>query len=263
MKDACKALPDICARVRTNGAVLLLDYDGTLVPIVKPGTPVSLEKDVRAVLTQCAKSFPVAVISGRTLKSLRWHVRISGISLAGEHGLHWRIGNKHSKARIPSRVRSALFAARKKITALAHDYPRVEVEEKRHMLSIHYARLRPHAEVIFRRAVRKVLTPYVRDKLLFIVDDKKSIDVRPGTEWHKGTCSTFLYECLRTKTRQIPVYIGDGVSDEDAFRAFPRGITIRVGKKANSGAQYCVRTQRDVLPFLAGLLACTKGAKTS
>ncbi|MBI5300470.1 MAG: hypothetical protein HY877_09320 [Deltaproteobacteria bacterium] len=39
----------------------------------------------------------------------------------------------------------------------------------------------------------------------------------------------------------IPVYIGDDITDEDAFKALrPYGITIRIGKKKDSHAEYFV-----------------------
>ncbi|MDO8561746.1 MAG: trehalose-phosphatase, partial [bacterium] len=52
----------------------------------------------------------------------------------------------------------------------------------------------------------------------------------------------------------LPIYIGDGSTDEDAFRALPDGVTIRVGKSATSAAEYYFNTRGGVDKFLHKIL---------
>ena len=49
-------------------------------------------------------------------------------------------------------------------------------------------------------------------------------------------------------------FLGDGKTDEDAFRALPQGITIRVGKSKHSYAEYYVSNVGEVRKFLVWLL---------
>jgi trehalose-6-phosphatase len=61
---------------------------------------------------------------------------------------------------------------------------------------------------------------------------------------------------MRNKSHKkiMPVYLGDGKTDEDAFLALRgKGITIRVGKNKNSVAGWYVRNQKEVNLFLKWL----------
>jgi len=51
--------------------------------------------------------------------------------------------------------------------------------------------------------------------------------------------------------RAVPVYLGDDLSDEAAFRAARRGVTIRVGKARPTAARYRLAGTRDVRTLLA------------
>ena len=60
---------------------------------------------------------------------------------------------------------------------------------------------------------------------------------------------------LKDKTSVIPLYIGDDVSDEDAFKALKdKGITIRVGgpppPPEDSYAKYYVKDTLEVFRLL-------------
>ena len=47
---------------------------------------------------------------------------------------------------------------------------------------------------------------------------------------------------------------GDDLTDEDMFRALSgRGVTMRVGCRRRTAAQYCVKTQGEVLDVLTFL----------
>ena len=68
---------------------LLLDYDGTLAPIVSHPDLALMSAETRRVLTHLSRmpSVSVCVMSGRTLENLRQMVNIDGITYAGSQGL--------------------------------------------------------------------------------------------------------------------------------------------------------------------------------
>ncbi len=68
---------------------LLLDYDGTLAPIVSHPDLALMSAETRRVLTHLSRmpSVSVCVMSGRSLENLRQMVNIDGITYAGSQGL--------------------------------------------------------------------------------------------------------------------------------------------------------------------------------
>ena len=62
----------------------------------------------------------------------------------------------------------------------------------------------------------------------------------------------------------LSFYIGDDITDEDAFSALPEGFTIRVGHAKGTAARYYLDQQRLVTHFLAWLAdARARGAAAS
>jgi len=90
-----------------------------------------------------------------------------------------------------------------------------------------------------------------------VVRAKKTIEIRPKINWDKGSFAGFLVKQLEKKNNCsfLPIYVGDDVTDEDAFTALKKnGITVRVGKRAKSSAQYYIKSQKQVDKFFAWLL---------
>ena len=69
--------------------LLLLDYDGTLTPIVARPEIAILPDEARRSLEELAENerFVVGVVSGRELAELEGLVAIPGLIYAGNHGL--------------------------------------------------------------------------------------------------------------------------------------------------------------------------------
>jgi trehalose-phosphatase len=81
---------------------------------------------------------------------------------------------------------------------------------------------------------------------------KKIFEVRPAIAWDKGHAVLWLLEALAAGTDAVPIYIGDDVTDEDAFAAIAgRGIGIVVGDDgAPTLAAYSLRGTDDVRELL-------------
>jgi trehalose 6-phosphate phosphatase len=74
---------------RTGRLVLLLDFDGTLAPIVERPELAAMPEATRDGLSRlmARPGVEVAVVSGRGLADVRERAAIPGIAYAGNHGM--------------------------------------------------------------------------------------------------------------------------------------------------------------------------------
>jgi trehalose-phosphatase len=102
-----------------------------------------------------------------------------------------------------------------------------------------------------------VAEPYLRQKVLRLTRGKKVLELRPPVEWDKGKAVEAIWHHVAERTgsrRVLPVYCGDDVTDEDAFRALQqRGVTVRVGRKRKTTAHYYLPSPKEMVRFLIAL----------
>lgn len=238
-------------RARSGECILMSDFDGVLSPIVRDPYRARISKRARASLIACAKKFPVVVISGRALADVRARVGIPGIWYAGNHGLEWHFGADRGHASINAASIRALKDAKRAFVSLSRRYPGVIVEDKRRSISVHFRGLSRTHTTTFRREV-KALAPVFRVRGIVIEEGQEHVfNVRPKKGFNKGSAA--LHALKRLPKKSLPIFIGDDTTDEDAFRALRKGVTIRVGKKAGSAARYFVSDRRAAERFLAHL----------
>ena len=230
---------------------LFLDYDGTLTPIVERPEDAVLAEETRAVLRRLAGRHAVAVVSGRDLEDVRARVAVEGITYAGCHG--FEIAGPRG-----SRVHGAAAAAAPQLAAaadqVAHDIrglPGVQLERKRFTLAVHYRRARDADVPAVRDAVARA---QARHPALRVTSGKKVFELQPDVDWDKGRAVLWLIETLKLQ-EAMPVYIGDDVTDEDAFRALAgRGVGIAVQEVPRAtAARYVLRDPAAVRGLLAAL----------
>ena len=88
-------------------------------------------------------------------------------------------------------------------------------------------------------------------------EGKKVIDLRPQIEWDKGKAILWLIEALHLDEQEVlPLYIGDDLTDEDAFRAFADsgvGIIVEQGFRFTS-AHYRLNDPSEVKDLIHQLV---------
>ena len=252
MKHLCEAWDEIEFRIRNADLLfLLLDYDGTLCPIVSRPELAVCPPQMRSLLEKLRDSpkARVAIISGRALEDLKDKVRVQGIIYVGNHGLEVQNpAGTHRKKLSPGR-QSELGKIRNSLETSLKSIPGILFEDKGPILTVHYRNAPREFALRVQEAVEKALQTF--PGRWQASPGKKIVEIRPQADFDKGkTVKEILHRFTAGKT--LPIYLGDDRSDEDAFRALGSGgISIWVGSGAElSSAQYFLRDPEEVWRFL-------------
>ncbi len=228
--------------VKPENTLLAFDLDGTLTPIIRDFRKARLGKEISQALSVLAEEFPVTIISGRSVGDLRRLVEIKKVKLVGNHGLE---GTQDPQVRARAeKARSFIRIWEKVLRKEIQNFPGVFLENKKFSLTIHY-RLAQN-----KRRVRAKILEVVRQLPgpIRIILGKAVFNLLPDLGTDKGSALLYLMKQLGCSHG---IFIGDDITDEDAFRLRQKNIlTIRVGYSANTHARYFVRSQNDVLKIL-------------
>jgi trehalose-phosphatase len=235
-----------------NKILLFLDYDGTLVPIKKEPELAVLHPQRRKVLKSLSEKFFVSVVSGRSLREIKKVVGIDTLAYIGNHGLEMCWRDRHWVHPEAEKIRLALEGVLKRIRIRTRGLKGVLTEDKRLTASIHYRLLAPEAWSKLKKIIDEETQTH--KKLLIITKGKRVYELRPRLEWDKGRGILQLIQWLGLKEPRLKVYIGDDMTDEDAFKALDKdGLTILVGRKKDSSALYRLPGVDEVWKFLKAL----------
>ncbi|MFP4083031.1 MAG: trehalose-phosphatase [Candidatus Aminicenantes bacterium] len=257
--SAMDNLEKIRSLMEAKQAVFFLDYDGTLTPIVRRPEEAVMSDEMRSVVSELSRHCPMAVVSGRDLKDVKSLVRIEGIFYAGSHGFDiagpddWHTVHQRGEEFLP-----VLDAAEKDIKHRLKDTPGARVERKKFSIATHYREVEPEKAERVDKAVDEVLAKHPE---LRKGRGKKVFEMQPDIDWDKGMALLWLLRELKLNNPQVlPFYIGDDVTDEDAFGVLlKRGIGIVVSEEMRpSKAAYRLQNPDEVLLFLKKMLAILK-----
>lgn len=242
-----RAPPADAVRPARGGLFVGLDFDGTLAPIADdPDAPVAGPAIRRTVARFVADpGTTVAVVSGRAVDDLRPRVGIEGAIYAGNHGLELDWGGRTVRHPAAVRSRPALDRALDRIRDLVADVPGAEIEDKGATATIHVRGAPADRVDDVRAAVAAAVDP---EPSLVTNPGKEVFEIRPAVEWDKGTAVELLSNGVAD---DATVYVGDDVTDEDAFRVVaPDGVAVLVGDRQDSLATHRLPNQAAVEPFL-------------
>jgi len=234
---------------------LFLDYDGTLSPIVKHPEDAVLSIEMKKVLEECAAKFKVAIVSGRDMDDVKNKVGIKNLIYGGSHG--FRISGpdglymEHEKA---AEILPQLDQIEKELNNSLNGIPGLQLDRKRYAVGIHFRNAAEEEVPKIMETVDDLLERFPEFKK---GEGKKIVEIKPDVDWHKGKAVYWIMEKLGLADipKIIPIYIGDDLTDEDAFRTLSdKGIGILVGiHKQPTAAKYALKNVYQVQLFLQEL----------
>lgn len=274
--SALERMHEITARAAAQRCAVFLDYDGTLTPIVQRPQDAVLDAPMRAAVQRLAARCPVAIVSGRDLADVQDRVGLPGLIYAGSHGFDIS-GPQGLRRALPQAAQAlpVLDAAERDLRAAfgvagaeaagaggdGRGIAGVIVERKRYAIAVHYRMVAARDVDAVERGVDAALRrhPGLRKR-----HGKKVLELQPDVDWDKGAAVSWLLDALDLAALDVlALYLGDDLTDEDAFRALAgRGIGVAVLDSARpTAAPYSLPDVGAVRAFLGALSATLEAAR--
>jgi trehalose 6-phosphate phosphatase len=226
---------------------VLLDFDGTLSPIVARPELARIRDGARDAIARLVDRYTVvAVVSGRTNDELRELVGIDGVRLAGLYGL------ADAVPQLPDDVVDA-------VRGVAAEVAGARVEPKGGSVAVHYRAADDPAEA--RERLEAGLAPIAREAGLTLLPGKMVVELVPADRPLKeGAVERIVLD----ERLDAVLYAGDDVADLRAFEALDRladrGVrTVKVAVHGRETPDALTDAADVVVDGPAGLVTLLRG----
>jgi len=236
---------------RAKKHLLLLDYDGSLVPFTEDYKAAAPPKNLLSLLeTLCAdKTTDVVLISGRSPQELQQWFGQLPMSLVAEHGASLRQNGRktwQTIERVDTRWKQELQPVIEKYAALT---PGARVEVKPHSLVWHYRAASPYHAQKYAVIMRRVLRPQLKKFGLEMLQGNKVLEIKNPRVSKAEAAERWL-----RRQYDFILAIGDDVTDETLFEVLPpAAYGIKVGR-GRTQAPYRLPSSKEVIGLLRKLV---------
>jgi trehalose 6-phosphate phosphatase len=240
--DVSRAADAVRRLIRGRHLLLLSDFDGTLSEFVADPAAVRLSEPRRETLLalQARPATTVGVVSGRRLDDVRSRTRLGdGAFYAGLHGLEIEGAGErfvHPEVAVTTAVIERLRVQLETQFAGADG---VLIEDKALSVTVHYREASPDTAARTPALAEQLARAELETGRLRVMRGACILEFLPNIAWDKGSAVQWISERVAARAGEtFTVYLGDDVTDEDAFRAVRgRGLAIAASSRA-SGADF-------------------------
>jgi trehalose 6-phosphate phosphatase len=235
------------------------DIDGTLAAIAPSPDEVKIDPGMRALIVDLHErtAGAVALISGRAVRDIDVLFPDLELAVAGQHGAEHRTADGVFTRRA---VRSDnLISMRDALHALTRQYPALLLEDKGMSLALHYRRA-PELEDFVQTQIHALFARFGEG--FSLQAGKCVVEVVPKGINKGEALREFMAE--PPFQHRIPLFVGDDVTDENAFTMVNDlgGISVKVGAGKTS-ANYCLADVPAVREWLENRSDETVHTRTS
>jgi trehalose 6-phosphate synthase/phosphatase len=232
--------------------LLLLDYDGTLVPFSSNPEQAVPGKELLTLLKNLSETEEneVYLISGRSSSWLEKHFGNLPLHLIAEHGARYKEKNRQWITEVQTHNEW-----KEQVHNIMQMYERrcanSSVEEKEFSMVWHYRNCNVEQGKLRAYELTNELNEYIRNRHLQVLMGNKIVEVRQSGI-NKGS---FIKKIIEAGEYDFVFAVGDDRTDEDMFRELidkSNSYTIKVGSDA-SYAQYNLHTPQMVVSLLEGM----------
>jgi trehalose 6-phosphate phosphatase len=230
-----------------QGWALFLDVDGTLLEIAETPQGVHVPTSLKQLLDEVRWRLDgaLALVSGRSLNNLDQLFTPLRFIASGVHGCERRTADGHVLR--PEVDAATIARVRTQLAEFVRGHEGLLLEDKHYAVAMHFRRAPEMREEVYRIMNDMLLQ---LGPMFALQAGKNVLELRPGA-WTKGSSITaFMQE--QPFVGRTPVFIGDDVTDEDAFAVVNEmsGVSIHVGNPAATLARHRLGGVSEVLRWL-------------
>lgn len=248
----------IAERPAGSRLLFLSDYDGTLAefdpdPTIPRPTPRTAE-----LLCKLASRPDVSfgIVSGRRVSDLRTRTQLPArVYLAGLHGMEIEVGSRRWQ-------HPDLEAARQYVRSLyerlddVRNIPGLVIEDKHASVAVHVRSVPVELRDAAIAHADRCAEEWLGGGKLRRLAGNMVVEFLPNIAAHKGDATQWIAKDVEERCRQPvwTVFVGDDVTDEDAFKAIENGIGVLVGARPTHATHRIADTNEvcSLLDWLAG-----------
>lgn len=246
----------LSAYANADRRLLLLDYDGTLVPFAPTPEGARPDAELLMLLEKLAadEHNHVVVISGRKSDTLEAWLGECGIDLVAEHGARIRLAQDGQWKTTDDSLENGWKDRLQPLFEVFVDRtPGSLLEEKSAALVWHYRRADPDLGSQRAAELMDALKGYVANTRLHVLQGNMVVEVKPSTVTKGRAAEPWLSS---DAPPQFTLAVGDDVTDETLFEVLPPdGWSLKVGPPEGSHARFFIPGVGEVRRLLGSLLA--------
>jgi trehalose 6-phosphate phosphatase len=247
----------IAGRPKGTRLLFLSDYDGTLAEFHADPTIPMPSPQIAELLSKVAErdDISLGIVSGRRIADLRTRTQMpSKVYFAGLHGLEIEVGPNRWQHPDLNRARQDVRSLYDRLGNLPGRFPGLLIEDKHASLAVHVRGVADELQPAALADAEKCAAEWISGGRLRVLAGNLVREFLPNIAAHKGDATRWIAKDVET-TRKQPtwtVFVGDDITDEDAFKAIGNGIGVLVGSR-ETHATHRIASTHDVCRLLRWL----------
>ncbi|MBN2346804.1 MAG: bifunctional alpha,alpha-trehalose-phosphate synthase (UDP-forming)/trehalose-phosphatase [Candidatus Aminicenantes bacterium] len=235
---------------KASDRLIYLDYDGTLVPIVRHYSQAAPDDEILGILRALCgdRRNRVVIVTGRDRRTISEWIPIAGCGFIAEHGawIRERGGGWNKIKALDAEWKGQVLPI---LEIYSNRLPGSFIEEKEFSLTWHFRNAAPELGVLRAKELMDYLISFTANRDLQVLQGKKVVEVRNGGV-NKGLAASHW---LEKKKFAFVLAAGDDWTDEDLFKVLPKkAFSIKVGLQP-SQARFSAVGHQEIRRLLADM----------
>ena len=216
--------------------VVLADFDGTLAEF-HPNPAAPMLTDVRREWLRDIAAQPMTftgIVSGRRVADLRRRAPLPSHGYyAGLHGMEIEVDGRCWRHPDLEPARASVRELLPRLQLVVDQFDGAVLEDKSVSLAVHVRAVRYAQRANALGLADAWAEPWIAAGRLRRLEGALVVEYLPNVACHKGDAVEWIARDVQATTGREPwvVFLGDDLTDEDAFRAIGRGIGVLVGSR--------------------------------